>query len=41
MKFPKDIPGKVLCFLVFTYGLSIWYSPTKAIPFVSTGVQVT
>ena len=28
MKLPKDIPGKVLCFLVFTYGDTICQSGT-------------
>ena len=38
MKLPKDIPGKVLSCLVFTDGFSIWYSPKKAVPAVSTGI---
>ena len=41
MKLPEDIPGKVFCFLVFTYGLSSGIVLKKAVPSVSTGVQMT
>ena len=45
MKLPKDIPGKVLCLrMVFQFGkhisLSLSLSPKKAVPSVSTRVQM-
>ena len=43
MKLPRDIPGKIFCFLVFTYGDKVQSGIVlrKAVASVSTGLQMT